>query len=212
VKRVAAVVVAAGALALPALVLTATQRLVDRLGRDLGANAAAYTGWLKPSSPSPLRPLEPVQFDVFSTETLTETAKSAKAPRSKRGARAVTTSVRGIRISARQVIALAQRGAMPNAVAVAASKTHPAGLRLVGVSGLGVGMRDGDVLTRVAGTPIASVSRVASLVMSARNRFAREISAEFWRDGARWMLVVEQPYLGGSAPPSAPVAQGSRTP
>jgi len=78
---------------------------------------------------------------------------------------------------------------------VPASGARPAGLRLASVGALGIGMRDGDVLVRVAGVPATSVAAVADLVLRARARGARQISGEFWRDGAAWTLVVEQPYL-----------------
>jgi hypothetical protein len=62
------------------------------------------------------------------------------------------------------------------------------------VSRLGVGLRDGDVLTEAAGTPALSPGDVISTVLAARGRSAREVSGVFWRDGEPWFLVVEQPY------------------
>jgi hypothetical protein len=102
------------------------------------------------------------------------------------------------------VLRLAEGRVMPRAVPVAASGGRPAGLRLVGVGGLGVGMRDGDVLTRVLGGSVGSVGDVVARVIAARDRRAREISAEFWRDGEAWSLVVEQPYLNPVAQPWRP--------
>lgn len=92
---------------------------------------------------------------------------------------------------------------MPQAVPVAATEQHPAGLRLVGVGGLGVGLRDGDVLSRVSGSPVTSVGAVVELVLGQRARLARDISGEFWRNGERWALLVEQPYLEPNSPTSA---------
>jgi S1-C subfamily serine protease len=101
----------------------------------------------------------------------------------------------GVFVPASAVLNLARVGVLPQAAPVPAAGARPAGLKLSGVGGLGLGMRDGDVLTRVAGTPVASVSQVVGLVIQAREKRARHISAEFFRDGSRWSLTVEQPYL-----------------
>jgi hypothetical protein len=119
---------------------------------------------------------------------------SAKRPgKAPKGAKA--PKKRGVFVSAATVLKLAEGRAMPRAVPAAASGARPAGLRLVGVGGLGIGMRDGDVLTRVLGGGVGSVGDVVARVIAARGRRAPEISAEFWRDGEAWSLVVEQPYL-----------------
>ena len=56
-----------------------------------------------------------------------------------------------VRVRAERVLSLANAGVRPRGVPVPASAEHPAGLRLSGVSSLGVGLEDGDVLTRVGG-------------------------------------------------------------
>ncbi|MGC4091562.1 MAG: hypothetical protein QM756_27510 [Polyangiaceae bacterium] len=127
------------------------------------------------------------------------------AGKSKRGKASKPKGPSGVFVSAANVLRLANAAAMPHAVYVAALGARPAGLRLIGVSGLGIGMRDGDVLTRVLGADVSSVAEVVQRVVAARNRRAREISGEFWRDGARWSLVVEQPYI--DAPPPAASAR-----
>lgn len=106
-------------------------------------------------------------------------------------------------VPASTVLRLANGGAtVPRAVYVPALGERPAGLRLLGVSALGVGMRDGDVLTRVLGAEVSSVGEVVARVIAARNQRARSISGEFWRDGSRWALIVEQPYVDPE--PAAP--------
>ncbi len=105
----------------------------------------------------------------------------------------------GVRISASQVLALAARRAMPQAVPVKASAQHPAGLLLQGVSALGVGLQDGDVLTEAAGQKATSVAAVVGIVLAARGRQVPEISGKFYRGGLPFALSVEQPY------PKAPV-------
>jgi hypothetical protein len=107
---------------------------------------------------------------------------------------------RGVRISAAQVLALASRRAMPQAAPVKASAEHPAGLLLRGVSALGVGLQDGDVLTDAAGQKASSVAVVVGLVLAARGRQVPEISGRFFRAGVPFGLVVEQPYPKQTVP------------
>jgi hypothetical protein len=103
-------------------------------------------------------------------------------------------AVHGIRISAAQVLALAERRAMPQAVPVKANSYHPAGLLLRGVSALGVGVQDGDVLTEAAGQKATSVATVIGIVLAARARQSPEISGRFYRAGVPFLVTVEQPY------------------
>jgi len=100
----------------------------------------------------------------------------------------------GIRITIAQVMALVQRRAMPSAAFVEASAEHPSGLLLSGVSALGVGLQDGDILTEAAGQKATSVAQVVGIVLAARSRQAREISGRFYRGGVPFSLTVEQPY------------------
>jgi hypothetical protein len=100
----------------------------------------------------------------------------------------------GVRISASQVLALAARRAMPQAVPVKATAQHPAGLMLRGVSALGVGLQDGDVLTEAAGQKATSVAAVVGIVLAARGRQVPEISGRFYRGWVPFGLSVEQPY------------------
>jgi len=100
----------------------------------------------------------------------------------------------GVRISSAQVLALAARRAMPQAVPVRANAQHPAGLLLHGVSGWGIGLQDGDVLTEAAGQKASSVAAVVGIVLAARGRQVPEISGRFYRTGTPFALTVEQPY------------------
>lgn len=105
-------------------------------------------------------------------------------------------------VSAATVLRLAESGARPRGVPVAAEGGRPAGLRLVQVAGLGIGLRDGDVLTRAVGQPAASSSAVVQAVLVARSRGARVLEGEFWRGNERWVLRVEQPYVSRPEGPS----------
>jgi hypothetical protein len=107
-------------------------------------------------------------------------------------------------IPAAAVLRLANAGARPSAVPVKPKGGRPAGLALQGVNGLGVGMRDGDVLTRVEGQPVKSVGEVIGIVLVLRGKLAPHIDAVFWRGGAPWTLVVEQPYIADPSVPASP--------
>ncbi len=106
----------------------------------------------------------------------------------------------GIRISAAQVMALAARRAMPQAVPVKATAYHPAGLLLRGVSAMGIGLQDGDVLTEAAGQKASSVGTVIGIVLAARARQTPEISGRFYRAGVPFLVTVEQPYPKAAVP------------
>lgn len=118
--------------------------------------------------------------------------------------RAKVHGSRGVRVSSAQVLALAARRAMPKAVPVKASAQHPAGLQLRGVSGLGLGMQDGDVLTEAAGQKATSLAVVVGVVLAARGRQAPEISGRFYRGGVPYTIVVEQPYPKAALPAESP--------
>jgi hypothetical protein len=106
----------------------------------------------------------------------------------------------GVFVSAETVLRLAEARAMPRAVPAPANGARPAGLRLMGVGALGIGMRDGDVLTEVLGTPVGAVSQVIALVIQARGRHERRISGRFFRGNLAMSVVVEQPYVAAVAP------------
>lgn len=116
------------------------------------------------------------------------------SPRAAHGHGPKPSPARAIRISSAQVLALAARGAMPAATPVRATPNHPAGLQLFGVSALGVGLQDGDILTEAAGQKASSVAAVVGLVLAARARHSSEISGRFNRGGVAYALTVEQPY------------------
>ena len=179
------------ALTLPAFAIRIGSRAyADALGDSVAA-------WLIAVVPTPPPPLEQGWSDerqpLFGNDPAVQSvAFDAKRPRAPSHARAKPLS--GIRISSAQVLALAARRAMPNALFVRANAQHPAGLLLSGVSALGVGLQDGDVLTDAAGQKASSVARVVGVVLAARARQAAEISGRFYRGGVPFSLIVEQPY------------------
>lgn len=130
-------------------------------------------------------------------------ARATEPPRRERAA-----APAGIRLSRRRVLQLARARAVPRATPTAATSSRPSGLLLRGVSRLGIGVRDGDVLSHVSGVPVSSVGQVASLVMQARARKEAVVQATLWRGAQSFPLVVEMPYspAAPAASPAAPAA------
>lgn len=128
----------------------------------------------------------PVVFEV-----LPDTDASGPA---KKGKKKPSSPTRGIRVSAATVLRLANSGVRPSGSPVPADGDRPAGIALQGVSSLGVGLRDGDVLTQVAGAPASSPGAVIGAVLAARQRRAPAMSGLVYRGQEKIALYVEMPY------------------
>ena len=191
--------VIAALLALPLPLLAAgAGGLADDVGRELGSGLAKLAAQLHARSKpgAPLAVIAPIAEAEHEVEP-----EAGQLPRRK--ARAVTRAPsKGVYVRADAVLRLAESGARPSAVPVRASGSRPAGLALVGVSGLGVGLADGDILTHAAGLPARSPGQVVGLVIGSRGARAPQISGRFWRRGEYYDLVVEQPYLAPKRPGS----------
>ncbi len=107
-----------------------------------------------------------------------------------------TRPSRGVHVGSETVLRLADSGARPGGSFAPARGDRPAGMVVSGVGGLGVGVRDGDVLTHVAGSPVRTRAAVVSAVIAARGRRSPSIGGRFWRDGEWWHLSVDLPYPG----------------
>jgi len=219
VRRVLAALVLFGVL--PLGVLALSFRAADLFGGVLGRMAAVVGAFVRAQgvrdaarSPLPPAPIEP--------PTPAPTASAQEAPplgkrvaksskKQRRGDADARAHERVVFLSESTVLALAERGVLPSATPVPADGVRPAGLRLSGVNALGVGMRDGDVITSVLGAPATSVETVVQRVLAARARQVRVISAEFWRGAERFRLAVEQPYIGDvrSGRGGAPAERGA---
>jgi S1-C subfamily serine protease len=209
VSRRATALAAVLFVALPVGVVLASHHVADALGRALGREASLALGRLPARRAAPpAELLQPAAEETATPAAVSELesgkpgkpAKSAK----RRGKAPPPTAERGVFVAAETVLGLASRRVIPRAVPVPASASRPAGLRLVGVAALGIGLRDGDILTHVLGAPAGSVAAVIDAVVRARANSARVISGTFWREGRSLSLVVEQPYLASSAPTPAP--------
>lgn len=102
---------------------------------------------------------------------------------------------RGLFVSAEQVLRLSRVGARPGGIPVSPAGTRPGGLLLTGVGGLGVGLRDGDILTEALGQPAVSEESVVGAIIRARGARQAQLSGRVWRDGRVFPLIVAQPYL-----------------
>jgi hypothetical protein len=141
-------------------------------------------------------PAPPEDPDLVPTSgNLAEAPAPAPEPSAKRSARAKRPAApKVLFVSADTVLKIAATKVQLRGVPVAREGTRPAGLRLVGVSALGVGLVDGDVLTRALGRPVMSRSEVVRAVLGARARQEKALEGEFYRGTERWLLRVEQPY------------------
>jgi hypothetical protein len=98
-------------------------------------------------------------------------------------------------VSAASVLQLSKSAARPQGTFVAETPQHPAGLRLMGVAALGIGVQDGDILVEAMGmTPRASGELIGAIIQ-ARAQRARHLSGTLWRSGQTLRITVEQPYL-----------------
>jgi S1-C subfamily serine protease len=70
---------------------------------------------------------------------------------------------------------------------------RPAGVRLTGVSGLGIGLRDGDVIVAVDGKPALDEDACTSAALSAVARGDSTLRATIERDGVPFDCAVDLP-------------------
>lgn len=199
VVRLAAVL----ALAAPFVVVPlALRRAASAAASALGASASrAARELVRERPPDPDEPLAigevaPVSF-VYATADVAEPAAAGVAKKTKKPKHA-TPARKGILVRAATVARAVRMGGRPSGTPVPASGARPAGLELAGVSRYGSGLRDGDVLTQVGGTPATSEGAVVGAVAGALRSGARVITAVVWRGPQRLDVAVEIPRLKGS--------------
>jgi hypothetical protein len=199
-----------GVAAAPLLVPLASKHLADQVAVTLAAAIPSValderndSGPAEPSGDAAERP-------GAGTERATPTVEEEQ--RESAGSRAAHVdnrrsmivrreSLRGIRVSAALVQRLVRRGARPSGVSVSKTGDRPAGLALFGVNGLGVGAKDGDILTHVGGQPATSLDVVVGAVLTALRRRAPALTGRLWREGEVWQVLVEIPYPEADAWP-----------
>ncbi|HTQ03809.1 MAG TPA: hypothetical protein VMI54_08120 [Polyangiaceae bacterium] len=170
----------------------ASARVADRAGADAAVALSAFAVLARAHElPPPDAEPEfiPTDFQVLA-EPAEPPAKNHKAAKKARAAAAPVVFV-----SQKAVLGLANSGARPHGAFVPANAVRPAGLRLTGVSALGIGLLDGDVLTRAVGQPATATSAVIQAVLAARAHHAAVLEGELWRGAQRFVIRVEQPYV-----------------
>jgi hypothetical protein len=161
-----------------------------RIGRALSESASQLPHPAPAASIDPMPELEPeLPFEPPTVDS--ELARPSRPGKH----RSPTPAGGAVFVPQSAVLRLAEARVMPRAVPVPARGKRPAGLRLIGVGALGIGMRDGDVLTEVLGTPVSSTGQVIQMVIQARGRRERVISGKFYRGEVPLNVVVEQPYI-----------------
>lgn len=181
-------VVTAGALS-----AACADNLGDRIAVELSGLLRPLSGAFAPAALDSVLTETELSGDASASRVASGPTKMARA--AKHGSKPATHA---IRISSAQVLSLASHRAVPDAAPIGANADHPAGLLLRGVSGLGIGMQDGDVLTEAAGQRASSVAAVVGVVLAARARHSAEISGRFFRAGVPYVITVEQPYPPGT--------------
>lgn len=92
------------------------------------------------------------------------------------------------------VLRLSQSAARPRGTFVGRTAEHPAGLQLTGVSALGIGVQDGDVLIEALGISPRSPGEIVGAVIEARSKRLAALGGTLWRRGQTFHITVEQPY------------------
>ena len=165
------------------------------LGRALGAVAAVVGAEPTPSRGDDEAEAAEQELTIPASVHAGATEAAPERQRGKRGKASRGAPPRGVFVSAKRVLELAETRIEPRAVRVRAEGARPAGLRLSGVAALGIGLRDGDVLTRALGRPALSSTEVVRAILAARSKGVRVLEGEVWRGQTRFAIQVEQPYL-----------------
>lgn len=201
-----------------ALAAWGSARVADRVGAALGAALGAVASVVgteqRPAEDDELDATIPVSVAAPSEglgDIEREVIAAPKRGKARSGS-ATAAEARSIYVSSAQVLRLADARVRPRGVHVPAEGKRPAGLKLVGVAGLGIGLRDGDVLTRALGQPALASSAVVRAILVARSRRVRVLEREFYRGYERWTIRVEQPYLNEGSVSLTAGASGPRLP
>lgn len=190
----------------------AAVRAADEWGFDLGrALSTVVPADVEGTDTAELGPALELPEPIFRVETGPtdsaavsgpDAARRPAAPARRQASRGAEP-VSGVYVSAEVVLRLANAGVRPTGVPARPTKDRPGGVELRGVSALGLGPRDGDVLTMVEGQAASSVGAVAAAVIGARSRGAAFVTGRAWRGATPYAIRVGMPY-----PKAAPVEQG----
>jgi hypothetical protein len=184
----------ASALAVPfVLVAQAQGALAESIVARSVAALLRVTAPLVPVAPAAAETAQGavVTFDV-TAEGAARSAGKASAPRARTAAPA---KPQALFVSAASVLQLSKSAARPQGTFVTQTPQHPAGLRLMGVAGLGIGVQDGDILVDAMGMSPRSSAEIIGAIIQARAQRVRYLSGTLWRSGQTFRITVEQPYV-----------------
>lgn len=195
VRRSVAVLVA---LAAPFVgVAYGAQALVAPVARATASALSGLVAPLNPQVPAPapevgaeLPPAPPAPGDLLPVAGPGKGAAPRRAP-----TRLEAGKPPPLFVSQAAVLKLAESAARPSGAFVPQTAEHPAGLRLVGVAGLGIGVQDGDILIEALGIAPRAPGEIIAAIIQARAKNARFLSGTLWRRGDTFRITVEQPYL-----------------
>lgn len=201
-------------LAVPPLLLAwGSARLADRLGSAAGAALARAaelggpSGTGTPPSWVQVVPRPRVNLAHSPAATRESAAESGPSLAPRRWGAGSSPPTRGLRVRGATVLRLANSGHRPHGRFVPARGARPAGILLSGVTGLGIGIEDGDILTHAGGIVPKSPADVMAIVIAVRGQGVPEISGRVWHQGEVLNLVVEQPYPVSSRMALSPAAR-----
>ncbi len=175
----------------------------ERLGAGLGAISSIGLRTLPKPSPEPPDMPPPTTLPVVPPEPVQPALRARRGRHSSaldKMAFPRTQSSAGVRIGRAGLQRLIARRHVPSSQAVSATPSHPGGLMLPEGSSLGVGMRDGDIITEISGVPVATSGEATRLVLQALQQRVPVIQGRFYRAGSYHPLSVEVPYPSASAP------------
>lgn len=195
--------IALGALATVSVVMWLAARSIDRRAEALGAALSEVLPHIAQTS-SPAVTVERESSPTFSEahaavnilpSEATQSAASLAHVDKRKKKTPIAPGPHDVRVPAGTVLRWVRDGVMPSAVSVPATKTRPAGIRLSGVAGLGIGVRDGDVLTHVEGQAVRGVGDVIGLVVTALGKKQMAIGGRLYRDDKHYSITVEIPTI-----------------
>jgi hypothetical protein len=178
------------------LALGAPFVLVARAGSALVAPLAeASVGvLLRLSAPLTSAPVEAQPPTPFVEEAPALTQAAASHPRAQVRRAAPKGPLPALFVGRSTVLRLSQSAARPRGSFVGRTAEHPAGLQLSGVSGLGIGVQDGDVLIEALGISPRSPGEIVGAIIEARSKRVAALGGTLWRRGQTFHITVEQPY------------------
>jgi len=137
---------------------------------------------------------ETTDFESSTVAPFTVVAASGAQPARRMLPGPVVKPPHNVFVSASSVLRLAESAARPQGSFVQKTLQRPAGLRLSGVSVLGIGLEEGDILIEALGLPAQSSGAIVGAIIAARAEKARHLVGKVWRRGQTFQVTVEQPY------------------